>query len=261
MSKRLLAVGRSFFAIGLGSIGLMHFYFKNFPGVTVPEFPAWLPLRLLWVFALGAVLAAAGLCILFNLKGRKVAAWTGVLLLALVFVAHVPDQLRGPYVAVLGAWTNALKEMALAGGAWLAAMSFTGDVDELPGSLEKALPMGRYLFGAMLALFGLEHFLYSKFVAALIPAWAGPQMFWTYFAGAALIAGGLGIMVKPVARLASLLTGAMLFVWVVTLHLPRAIADPYRNVGNEWASVFEALAFSGMAFMLAALSGPRYRSE
>jgi hypothetical protein len=45
----------------------------------------------------------------------------------------------------------------------------------------------------------------------------------------------------------------MIFLWVLMLHIPRAIADPYTNVGNEWASVFEALAFSGMAFMLTAL--------
>jgi hypothetical protein len=60
-------------------------------------------------------------------------------------------------------------------------------------------------------------------------------------------------MVKRVARLASLLVGVMIFLWVVMLHIPRAIADPYTNVGNEWASVFEALAFSGMALMLAVM--------
>jgi hypothetical protein len=45
----------------------------------------------------------------------------------------------------------------------------------------------------------------------------------------------------------------MIFLWVLMLHIPRAIADPYTNVRNEWASVFEALAFSGIAFMLAAM--------
>ena len=56
------------------------------------------------------------------------------------------------------------------------------------------------------------------------------------------------------AWLASLLVGVMIFLWVPMLHIPRAIADPYTNVGNEWASVFEATAFSGMALMLAVMS-------
>jgi uncharacterized membrane protein YphA (DoxX/SURF4 family) len=109
----------------------------------------------------------------------------------------------------------------------------------------------------MLIIFGVDHFLYPKFVATLVPAWVGSGIFWTYFAGAALIAGGIGILVKRVAPLAALMTGIMIFLWVFMLHIPRAIADPYSGVGNEWASVFEATAFSGIAFMLAVLSWRR----
>lgn len=253
MQRWLAPAGRILYAIGLGSIGLMHFFYLNFPWVVIPDFPAWLPLRLLWIFAIGLALTVAGICILFNLKGRAVAAWTGVGLLTLVVIAHLPNQLAGQYAGVLGAWTNALKEMALAGGAWIAALSLTDGDSRLPAWLERALPAGRYMFGAMLAIFGLDHFLYPQFVASLIPSWIGAQMFWTYFAGSALIAGGIGIMVPCVARIAALLTGAMIFLWVLMLHIPRAIADPYTNVGNEWASVWEALAFSGMALMLAVL--------
>jgi uncharacterized membrane protein len=251
MPKWLLPVGRILYAVGLASIGLMHFYFKNFPGVITPEFPAWIPLRPVWVFVIGAVLVAAGVCILSNLKGRQVAAWTGVGLLALVLIAHIPNQLAGKYTTVLGAWANAIKELALAGGAWIAALSLRKTEGELPLWLEGALPLGRYFFAFLLVIFGLDHFLYPKFVASLVPAWVGSGAFWTYFAGVALIAGGLGIVMKRVASVASLLVGVMIFLWVFMLHIPRAIADPYTNVGNEWASVFEALAFSGMAFMLA----------
>jgi uncharacterized membrane protein len=254
MPKWLLPAGRSLYAVGLASIGLMHFYFKNFPWVVIPDFPSWLPLRLLCVFAIGAALVAAGVCILFSLKGRQVAAWTGVGMLVLVVIAHLPSMFASQYRWVLGAWTNTLKEMALAGGAWTAARSFGRDDGDVPGWLERALPHGKCLFAAMLVIFGVDHFLYPQFVASLVPAWVGSGVFWTYFAGAALIAGGIGILVKRVAPLAALMTGVMIFLWVLMLHIPRASADPYTNVGNEWASVFEATAFSGMAFMLAALS-------
>jgi len=254
MPKWLLLAGRWFYGVGLACIGLQHFFFTNFPGVVIPHFPAWIPLRLLWVLVIGAALVGSGACILFNLRGRKVAAWTGVALVALVVIAHVPNQLTGAYAAVLGTWTNVFKELTLAGGAWIAAMSFGREESGLPSWLERALPLGRYFFAFTLAVFGVDHFLYPKFVASLVPGWVGAPMFWTYFAGVALIAGGLGMMVRRVARPASLLVGAMIFLWLLMLHIPRAIADPYTNVGNEWTSVFEALAFSGMAFMLAMLS-------
>ena len=70
----------------------------------------------------------------------------------------------------------------------------------------------------------------------------------------ALIAAGLGIIVNIKRRLAAILSGAMIFIWFVILHIPRAIADPHSGKGNEWTSVFEALAFSGIAFLIASQS-------
>lgn len=55
------------------------------------------------------------------------------------------------------------------------------------------------------------------------------------------------------ARLAALLLGVMIFLWLLMLHIPRAIADPSGGKGNEWTSVFKALALSGIAFLLGAL--------
>jgi hypothetical protein len=51
----------------------------------------------------------------------------------------------------------------------------------------------------------------------------------------------------------------MLLTWVLILHIPRAIADPYSGVGGEWTSVFEALAESGIAFILGETLLPRRR--
>jgi len=81
-------------------------------------------------------------------------------------------------------------------------------------------------------------------------SWIPGHVFWTWFAGAALIAAGVAMIVRVKARLAATLLGAMLLIWVLILHIPRAMADPYSGVGGEWTSVFEALAASGVAFIL-----------
>ena len=47
------------------------------------------------------------------------------------------------------------------------------------------------------------------------------------------------------------LLGTMILLWVVMLHIPRAIADPYREEGNEIVSAARALAESGAAFLVA----------
>ncbi len=115
------------------------------------------------------------------------------------------------------------------------------------------MPVGRHFLPITVAVFGIDHFLYTDFVASLVPSWIPGALFWTYFAGIALIAAGVGMILGIQARLASLMLGIMIFLWFIILHIPRAIADPHSAKGNEWTSVFEALAFSGIAFMLAAL--------
>ncbi len=115
--------------------------------------------------------------------------------------------------------------------------------------------LGRFFLPITVITFGIDHFLYPEFVASLVPRWIPGPVFWTYFAAVALIAAGVAMIVNVLARWASILLGIMIFLWFLLLHIPRAIADPHSGNGNEWTSVFEALAFSGIAFILAALPG------
>lgn len=90
------------------------------------------------------------------------------------------------------------------------------------------------------------------FVAMLVPNWIPWHTFWGYLAGIALVAAALGIILNIQLKLAADLLGAIVLIWFITLHIPRAIADPVSGNGNEIVSVFESLAFSGIAFLIAA---------
>lgn len=104
---------------------------------------------------------------------------------------------------------------------------------------------------------GIQHFLFVDFVASLVPAWIPGHVFWTYFAGVALIAGGTGLILPQTVRLAAPLAGLMMFLWVLLLHIPRAMAAAPAQSRNEWTAVFEALTMSGIAFVLAGASSRR----
>jgi uncharacterized membrane protein len=252
MPKWLVPVGRVFYAVGLIGIGVQHFIFANFIPVVVALWPAWMPGRQLPAYLVGIALVVAGAAILFNFERKIVAVATGAAFLLLVIVAHIPGQLMASPLH-LGVWTNAFKALTLAGGAWISARSFEDEESGAESSSGWMLAAGRFFFAITLVVFGIEHFVYPAFVATLVPAWIPGHLFWTYFAGVALIAGGVGMMVKSTTRIASLMVGIMIFLWLLMLHIPRAIADPRTGLGNEWTSVFEALAFSGIGFMLAVL--------
>jgi hypothetical protein len=128
-------------------------------------------------------------------------------------------------------WTNAGKALALAGAGLLAARSL-------------AALSGLFL-SAFLILAGVQHFFYAQFVAGLVPAWIPGHLFWTYFAGVALIAGGLGMIAPRTKGLAGYLGRYDPHV-VFLLHIPRAVAALHN--ANETTAVFEALAISGTGF-------------
>ena len=264
--SRVVSTGRIFFSIGLIAIGCQHFLFGQFVPMVVPWWPGWIAGRLFWVYLVGAILIVGGGAVLSGIKARLAATLlAGFFLLSFVLL-HIPANVMAG-VTKLGGWTGALKAFSLAGCALVVAGTLpeteTGSGRRTAvGWLDKLIPLGMYPFAIGIIAFGLDHFLYTSYVATLVPAWIPGHIFWTYFAGTALIASGVGMIVRVKARLAATLLGATIFTWVLVLHIPRAVADPYSGIGNEWTSTFEALAKSGVAFILGqTLGGERAESD
>jgi len=213
----------------------------------------------------GTVLIAGGAAILAGFKAGKKARLAATLLGALFFLSflllHIPTNLRLGVWSVEG-WADALTALTLAGGGLVVAGTFphppAGRALGNPVRwFEKLMPWGTYPLAFMVIVFGIDHFLHVAFVASLVPSWIPGHLFWTRFAGTALIAAGVAMIVRVKARLAATMLGTMLLTWVLILHIPRAIADPYSGVGGEWTSVFEALAESGIAFILGEILLPK----
>jgi len=242
-------VWRIFFAFSLAAIAVQQVICGVFKEAIMPPWPVIITgsMACIWIFSL--VLFLANAAIIINANARAIAFYMGWVFLAMFIGFHLPYQIKNNLYS-LGAWTNSLKLFAYSGGAFIVAASFPKKL----GSAVNAdcfVPMGRIFFGIMLIVFGIEHFVYPTFVGMLIPAWIPGQLFWTYFAGAALIGGGIGIALNIQLRIIASLVGIMIFLWFIMLHIPRAIADPHSDHGNEITSVFEALGFSGIAFLIA----------
>jgi uncharacterized membrane protein YphA (DoxX/SURF4 family) len=260
---KIVTTGRIFFALGMVVIGGQNFFFRQFSLMIVPHWPQWISGQGFWACLLGTFLIAAGLAILTGIKARMAALLLGALFLFSFLFLHVPANVMVG-VTSLGGWTSALKAFTLAGCSLVIAGTFPQtSAARGPGNpigwLEKLIPYGMYALAIQVILFGICHFLYISGVATLVPTWVPGHIFWTYFAGTALIASGVGMITGVQARLAATLLGAMIFVWVLVLHIPRAIADPYSDVGNELTSAFEALAKSGVAFILGETLAERER--
>ena len=250
-THRLIPFGRLLFGAGLIAIGVEHFIFRDFITGRAPPWPASLPGQSVWAWVSGLVIVAAGISILTGTRARVAMIGAALLILLWAFLRHIPvvaaDSLLG------GAWTRAGKSLVFIGGCLAIAATSrpesgrAGPFLRLANHTDAFVTAGRICLGVFLLDSGIQHFMFTTFVASLMPGWfPGDPVFWARFAGICLIAGGVGLLIPRTARLAALLSGVMVFSWVWIVHLPRTLASVSDSI-----AIFEALAFSGLAFVIA----------
>ncbi len=252
----LVRAGRIAFGICLIGLGIQGMFYNDFDPVFLPDASSWLPFHTALEYAWCLILILSGLSIILEKKPKEVSLVLGGIFLILFLFCQVPHLLFvDPNGKALGSWTHALKELAFSGSAFAVAGSYP-EVSIQPASrwinlLKKLIPFGRVFFSITMIAFGIDHFLYTEYVATLVPAWIPDPIFWTYFAGAALIGSGVAIIAKIKLKIVASLLGIMILLWFIFLHIPRGIADPYSNRGNEMTSVIQSFGFSGIAFVIA----------
>jgi uncharacterized membrane protein YphA (DoxX/SURF4 family) len=234
--ENLPNIGRVFFGVAIAVMGLQTIVDCAFPYMLIPPQPSWrLDIPIVTYF-FGALLTAAGLCIILNRQTRPASLFLGGLL-ALVFAFYyLPYQFVATDFMNLHSWEDAEKELDLACGAFIVAGFF------VRGS--------SLLFALTMITYGIFHFQLAAGVAEYIPSWIPVRLFWAYLAGAALIASGVAIITRIKVELAAFLLGTMILIWFLILHMPRVITSTPADLSSEISSACLALAYCGIAYML-----------
>jgi len=253
---RLSKIGRIFYGIAMVGIGFQIIYYHDFPYWLLPPKHSWIPGLIMIAYIFGIMFVLTGACIVFEKKARTVSLLAGTALLLIFCFYFIPYEFMASsrYMHLLQ-WENAEKELAFCSGAFVIAGCHSETNEKtFYQSLGKLLLFGSILFSIPIISFGILHFLHAKDVADYVPSWVPNRLFWAYLAGTALIGSGLAIILKIKAGLAATLLGIMIFIWFIVLHVPRVIASPVAYLGSEITSAFIALAYSGIAFVIAGAS-------
>jgi uncharacterized membrane protein len=233
----VIHLSRAAFSLALVMLGITHLVFatavgRMFPvGVDVPA-AASIVRALAMVLVVCGALAIAG--DRRDATVRTTALIAAGLLLVTTLVLHLPGALRSGTFG--GRWIGVLKWTALAGGAALLADRFERSA---------RLAMAALMVGSAVA-----HLKYTAIVMTLMPTWMPAQQLWAYFTAATLAAGGVGLLIPRVSRIAGQLSGAMFLGFFLLVHIPRTLAAPLQPYG--WAELGESLAYAAIALMLAA---------
>jgi len=249
----LSIVGRKFYGISITGLGFLTIYYADFPYMLIPPRHSWIPGLAMIAYTFGVMFILAGACIILEKKVRTVSLLLATILLLIFCFYFLPYQLIvSTKFMQLGYWENAEKELALSAGAFVIAGCFPGkNENTFIRFLAKLIPLGTILFAITIISFGIDHFLYAKEAAGYVPSWIPNHLFWIYFAGIALIGSGISILLRIRVRLIATLLGTMIFIWFIILHVPYVIAAHFADTGGEVTSAFLALAYAGIAFVIA----------
>lgn len=252
--ENLSKTGRIFFGVAIAEMGLQAIYYHNVPYILPEHFSTTGTAILAFVF--GLLFALAGASILLEKWTRQISLLFGVVLVSLFCFYYIPyELLASANYMNFEDWENAEKELAFAGGALVIAGCFPAkNGTSFTRFLAKLIPVGAILFAIPIISFGILHFMVAKDAATMVPAWIPAHLFWIYFAGVALIGSGISIIFKIKAGLFACLLGLMIFLWFILLHIPRVIAAAPADIDGEITSAFLALAYSGIAFVIAGKS-------
>jgi uncharacterized membrane protein YphA (DoxX/SURF4 family) len=231
---KALSLGRPIFAVAMAGLGIQQLVYADFiQGPFIA--PSWVPWRAFWACASGLVLLATAIGLVTGKWARTMAAVVmAVLLLLFVLLFHLPTPMPIVYDGI--ARTRAFETLTLCGAALVLAGT-------------PPVSLGRLVFGFPMVVFGVQHFTYAPFVAAVEPAWMPGPLFWAYFTGVAFVAAFVAIVFAIKARLAAVCLGIMFGLWVLILHGPRVLAHIHDE--KELNSALVALAFWGASWALA----------
>lgn len=258
LTAKIPAIGRVFFGTAIAGLGILTVADRDFPYMLIPAEHQWIPGLFYIAIVCGVLLTAAGGCIALAKKTGWCSIWLGILLAMIFCFYHIPYQLfASPNHSHLWDWENAAKELSLASGAWVITGHFTKKSElNLAKHSSKLLSWGVILFSLTILSYGVNHFVYADAVADYVPSWIPFRLFWAYFAGAALLAASLAIIIKVKSALAARLLGIMILAWFIVLHIPRVMAAPAPEISGEMASAFLALAYGGIALVISGRNTP-----
>lgn len=246
MNQKYLRYSSISFAIALIGLGAQHFLFGEFVTGRAPLWPDGLPGKAAFVYVSGSLFALTAIAVILKKKATYLLILSGIVILTWSGLRNIIEIIIKPEYG--GLLTSTMKALTLGSGAFVLADALRhNDSRFIAIVLPRLAVAGRVLPGLFLLVAGIQHFLFAEFVKTLVPSWIPGQLFWTYFAAVALILAGIGLITRVQIRLASLLAGIMVGIWLFVLHLPRAV-DMMNQ--NEWTAVCEALAFSSLLFTI-----------
>jgi uncharacterized membrane protein len=245
---RIVGMGHLAFALTMTALGLLGLFAGDFALVWQPV-PPDIPGRTIIACICGALMCAMGISVLIKRTAVPAAFALTIYTFLWVMVLHVPHLIAAPMQE--GNWGASGEIVVLVAGAWILYALLATPADKpyfqaLCGA--KAVRIAQMSFAVAVPFIGIEHFVYAKDTADLVPSWLPFRYGWAYFTGAAHIAAGIAIFFNILPRLAATLETLMMGVFTVLVWIPAAIETPSQRFA--WTALLMSTVITAGAWIV-----------
>jgi uncharacterized membrane protein len=240
---KLIVLGPVFEALALAIFSAEHFLAaRGMMGIV----PKWLPGPLFWTYFFGVGLAAAAISFIVWRGVRWSAALLALFFLLIVATVDLPNLQKGLHERLF--WVLTVRETCFAGG----AMVLAGDL--WPSRWR--VTVGRFIVGATMVFYGIEHFLYPRNVPGvplekMTPEWIPGAVVIAYFVGLVLVVAGVALLVRWKVRLAAASAGLVLVLLVVFFYVPIFLTEMHAPLAVEGMNYVGDTLLFGATVLLA----------
>lgn len=119
--------------------------------------------------------------------------------------------------------------------------------------------LGRILFALPFAVFGINHFFMKDFYMGELTSFIPFGGYMILLTGVLLIATSLSILTKTYIRASTLTLAVMLFLFIVTIHIPQLFdADKYMIA---MIALLKDISLMGGSLMIAGMTEAKAKSK
>ncbi|HKK43595.1 MAG TPA: hypothetical protein VJ963_14355 [Bacteroidales bacterium] len=111
--------------------------------------------------------------------------------------------------------------------------------------------IGRILFALPFGLFGINHFLMTDYYVGMLTSFIPLGAYTIILTGIMLIAACISIISGKLIRLSTILLAILLFLFIVTIHIPHLFTDADKTVSI--IALLKDVSLMGGSLMIAGM--------
>lgn len=127
--------------------------------------------------------------------------------------------------------------------------------------MNKLTTIGRILYALPFAFMGINHFVMIDFYAGMLTSFMPGGGFTIILVGILLLAASISILTQKFVQLSSYVLAALLFLFIVTIHIPHLISPGELDIQLVVFSMVKDVALMGGSLMIAGACKSKQEQE